>query len=95
MISHLGYVYAKLGHTDKARKTLAELAEMREGKPAYDYEAAAVHTALGDAQAAFAALNRAIANQPLELIWVKLDYRFDDLRADPEFRTLLRKIRLE
>ena len=95
VISHLGYVYAKLGHTDKAKKTLAELAEMREGKPAYDYEAAAVHVALGDAQAAFAALNRAIANQPLELIWVKLDYRFDDLRADPEFRTLLRKVRLE
>ena len=95
VIGHLGYVYAKLGRTDEARKALAELEEMREGKPAYDYEIAAVHTALGDAQAAFAALNRAIANQPLEMIWAKLDYRFDDLRADPEFRTLLRKIRLE
>ena len=95
MISHLGYTYAKLGRADEASKAIAELEEMRQGKLGYDYEVAAVHAGLGDAQSAFSALNRAIANQPLEMIWMKLDYRFDSLRSDPNFRTLLRKIRLE
>ena len=94
-ISHLGYMYAKLGHTDEARKAIAELEEVLEGKPAYDYEVAMIYAALGDTEAAFAALDRAVANQTVELIWIKVDYRFDDLRADPRFGRLMRKMRLE
>jgi TolB-like protein/Flp pilus assembly protein TadD len=95
VISHLGYTYAKLGRTDEARKAVAELEEKLEGKPACDYEAATVHAALGNTEAAFAALDRAVASQPLEMIWIKVDYRFDGLRADPRFGRLLRKMRLE
>lgn len=95
VIGHLGYSHAKLGHIDDARKAVTELEERREGRPANDYEVAAVHAALGNSQAAFAALDRAVASQPLEMMWLKVDYRFDDLRADPRFSRLVRKLRLE
>jgi TolB-like protein/Flp pilus assembly protein TadD len=95
VVGHLGYIYAKLGRAHDAQDTILELEKKREGKTAYDYDVAAVRTALGEVDAAFAALDRALANQSLDLIWIKVDYRFDALRTDPRFGLLARRMRLE
>lgn len=95
VLGHLGFTYAKLGRRDDAIKVVAELEQVPPGKPAYDFEIATIYAALGEKDTAFAALDRAEANQSQGLLWIKVDYRVDDLRADPRFGRLLKKLRLD
>lgn len=95
MLSHLGYTYAKLGRREDALKIVGELEQAPPGKPAYDYEIAAVHAALGDKENAFTALDRAVASRAQGLLWIKVDYMLDDPRADPRFGRLLKIMRLD
>ncbi len=63
VLSHLGSTYAKLGRREDALRVAAELGQGPPGRPAYDYELATIYAALGDKDAAFAALDRAEASQ--------------------------------
>jgi hypothetical protein len=56
------------------------------------YGVALVHAAIGDAEAAFTWLDRAFAERSHWLVWLRLDPRFDGLRADPRMSELLRRI---
>jgi Flp pilus assembly protein TadD len=95
VLGHLGFTYAKLNRRDDAVRVVAELEQVSPGKPAYDYEIATIYAALGEKEAAFAALDRAEAGQSQALLWIKVDYRVDDLRADSRFGRLLKKMRLD
>jgi TolB-like protein len=95
MLSHLGYANAKLDRPGEARKIISELERVPNDKLAFDYELATIHAALGEKEAAFAALDRSVASLSPEMIWIKVDYRLDDLRSDPRFGRLLKKMRLE
>jgi TolB-like protein/Flp pilus assembly protein TadD len=95
VLRHLGFTYAKLGRRDDAVRVIAELEQVSPGKPAYDYEIATIYAALGDKDAAFAALDRAEASQSQGLLWIKVDYGVDDLRADSRFVRLLKRMRLD
>lgn len=56
------------------------------------YSLAVLHTALGENDKAFAALNKSYENHEITLIqWLKNDPRLDPLRDDPRFQELLRK----
>ena len=91
-LSHLGYAHAKSGRKDDALKVIAELDQASPGKPDHDYEIGMVHVGLGDKEKAFAALDRAIANQATELLWINVDYRTGDLRIDPRFALILERL---
>src|SRR5688572_11538114 len=94
-LSHLGYAYARARRHEESRKVIAELEQLATGKASYNYEIAMIHAGLGDTAGAFDALARAAAEHEQGLLWIKVDYRSEGLRDDPEFHTLLKKVRLK
>ena len=58
------------------------------------YEIAAIHTALGEKEQAFAWLDKAYQERSSWLIHLKWEPRFQPLRSDPSFQELLRRIGL-
>jgi TolB-like protein/DNA-binding winged helix-turn-helix (wHTH) protein/Tfp pilus assembly protein PilF len=90
----LGHAYAVAGQKDKARQTLAELDALGGKIPVSSYDIALIHAALGDPDQAFAWLDRAYQRRAWDLIQLKVDMRFDNLRDDMRFAALLRRIGL-
>lgn len=77
---------AQVGRTDAARREMAILGK-RAAEPALLLRVAAYHAALGDLDAAFAALADVPANAELgRALWSN---EFDPLRADPRFAELV------
>ena len=84
------YAYAKNGRRSEAEALIAKYV----ADPAYDgANAALVYGALGDKDKAFAALERGFARKE-EMARMKVDPLFDDLRDDPRFKDLLKRMGL-
>jgi tetratricopeptide (TPR) repeat protein/tRNA A-37 threonylcarbamoyl transferase component Bud32 len=54
-----------------------------------------LYARLGDADKAFAWLNRAVDTQPDRMLWLKVDPRVESLRRDPRFAALLARLDLQ
>jgi eukaryotic-like serine/threonine-protein kinase len=91
----LGYLYAVSGRGAEARQLLDELGRRREPKPAAPGSLAVICAALGQADRAFAWLDKAYAERDASLVFLKVEPKFDRLRTDPRFDMLLRQIGLE
>jgi hypothetical protein len=51
-----------------------------------------IYAGLGETEQAFRWLDKAVAQRPFWLCWLKLDPRLDGLPADARFRDLLRHV---
>ncbi|MEN3331725.1 MAG: hypothetical protein V7641_1090 [Blastocatellia bacterium] len=90
----LGYGYAASGQRDKAEPMVEKLLALAEQfSPAWA-QAAAVCAGLGDKDRAFALLEKALALRDDRLLRIKVDPRFDPLRADERYHNLLRRMNL-
>ena len=87
-----GFVYARAGLPDRARKMLAEM----EGRPRERYVSAVgmavVATGLGETDKALAALERALEQRSPTLIYTLRMPFLDSLRGQPRFREVWRKV---
>jgi DNA-binding winged helix-turn-helix (wHTH) protein/TolB-like protein/tetratricopeptide (TPR) repeat protein len=88
------HLYAVSGKPEKAQQVLGKVFENRDKVKIPSYYVATVYAALGRKETAFRWLNQAYDERSNWLIYLKLDPRFDSLRADPRFRTLLSRIGL-
>lgn len=79
----------RLGKIEEVRSLLADMTAQAERQylPAYSF--AVVHTLLGDTDAAFASLERAVEARDLALPGLATDARLQPLRDDPRFAVLL------
>ncbi len=77
---------ALTGHMDEAKQKAAVAQKLS------NIKAAQAYALIGDKDNAFASLEKALAQRDPQLIWLKVDPRFDNLRSDPRFRTMLKKI---
>ena len=94
LVAALGHAYALSGERDKANKILDELREMSKQRYVSPYLIAIVYVGLGDKDQAFAWLEKAYQDRSAFLIWLKVEPLFDNLRSDPRFQDLLRRVGL-
>ncbi len=90
-------MHARLGDVKQARTLLQSLEDARRnGTSAVAPESLAhVYVALKDSDRALALLEEGFAERSPGLCWLKVDPRFDDLRADARFTSLLTRLRLD
>ena len=88
----VGFVYGRLNHRQEALGLAREL-ELR-GDQTW-YTIALIHAGLGDRDSALTWLERAHERRSPGMVYLAVDPRLDDLRSDPRFVTLVRRMRLE
>ncbi len=87
-----GVVYALSGRRREAEAVLADLRRRGEMSDQATYAIALVETALGNRDAAIAALNRAFDAKSATLFLVNSELKFDSLRTDARFQNLLQRM---
>ncbi len=92
LILSLARARAKLGDAASAHRLLEEAQAGAEHGYLDPYLLAPVWGALGDVDRAFEALERAYTERSHWLVFIGLDPRLDELRADPRFADLARRI---
>jgi TolB-like protein/Tfp pilus assembly protein PilF len=91
----LAIAHHELGHAREANEALSTLAAKADGAQGdVAYSLATVHAWRGERDKAFEWLDRAYARHDLRLRWLKVDSLLRNLRGDPRYVTLLKKMNL-
>ena len=92
-LAMLGNAYARDGQTEKARRVLDQLNEEAKSRYVAPYALALTLLGLGEKEHALAELERAYQTHDTNYLFViKTDPLLDDLRSDPRFEALVRKV---
>jgi TolB-like protein/Tfp pilus assembly protein PilF len=89
-----GYVLARLGQQEDARRILARLGELSASRPVSTFPDAVIRVGLGEYDRALGLLERAVEERAWQVRLLKVEPIFDPLRSDPRFRTLLEELHL-
>jgi DNA-binding winged helix-turn-helix (wHTH) protein/TolB-like protein/Flp pilus assembly protein TadD len=84
-----GYILARSGRTGAAREVLAELHETARSRFVPPCALALVHAGLGEREAVFEWLEKALEVRDVHLVFLPVDAKWDPWREDPRFRSLL------
>jgi len=91
-LSWLGQVYATAGYRDEALKILDQLQELSKQQYVTPYGIGRIYAALGQKEEAFCWLKTAYDQRAEWMVLLKVDPVFDDLRSDPRFQDLMRRM---
>ena len=94
MLALLAHAYVGMGKRIEAQKILDQLKEMSKQTYVDSYFIAEVYTALGEQDRGFQELEKAYQEHSSWMVWLKVEPKFDPLRADPRFADLLRRVGL-
>jgi eukaryotic-like serine/threonine-protein kinase len=92
VIAMMGCAYAASGREREARAILEQIEQESKTKYIQPLSIAALHAALEQKNEAFEWLEKAYKDRNTEIILLKTDPLFDNLRSDPRFADLLRRI---
>jgi TolB-like protein/Flp pilus assembly protein TadD/predicted Ser/Thr protein kinase len=87
----LAHAYGMMGDRAQAEKVVAEMTELRKGRFISHIDFALAHSGW-DPQEALRWLEKAYEGREGLLVYAKVDTVWDDLRGEPRFRELVRKI---
>jgi TolB-like protein/DNA-binding winged helix-turn-helix (wHTH) protein/Tfp pilus assembly protein PilF len=90
----LGHVYAVTGKKSEARTMLDELKQASEQEYVPANSIALIYAGLGEKDQAFAWLDKAYEQHTFQMQWIKIEPRWDNLRSDPRFQALIRRVGL-
>jgi TolB-like protein/DNA-binding winged helix-turn-helix (wHTH) protein/Flp pilus assembly protein TadD len=91
----LAHTYAVIGRRAEAEKILRDLERKSKSVYVSPYFIATIYAGLGGKNKAFELLERAYRERCLDLSWfLTADLRIDNLRSDPRFQNLLRRVGL-
>jgi hypothetical protein len=93
-VASLGKVLVDAEKKQEARKLLEELEGRSKHRYISPYLIAPVQIGLGERDQAVASLERGYTNRDQWMMFLKADPRWDDLRSDPRFQDLLRRVGL-
>ena len=93
-LGNLGRAYALAGHTDDARAQIAQLQALGTEGFGVGYDIALIHAALGEREAALAALERALTDHSQMVGFINVDPGFDGIREEPRFRAVVDRLGL-
>jgi len=92
-LAMLGQAYGRNGQRDEAQKILARLNEEAKSHYVAPYALALVQIGLGDKDRAIEELDHAYREQETNYLFgIKADPMLDDLRGDPRFEALVRRV---
>lgn len=94
MLATLGYALARGGKREEALQVLGKLEERAKSRYVAAIDFAVLYAGLGDADHAFDWLDKAYLERSTWLVHIQWDDRFADLRSDPRFAALVRRIGL-
>jgi len=83
------------GKRDEAQKILDDLKELAKQRNVSPLNFAMIYIGLGDKEQAFAYLDKTYRERPDALLFIKVSPLFDNLRSDPRFDDLLRRMKLK
>ena len=95
MKAQLGHAYAAAGNREAAQKIIAELKLTEDERHVSAYNVALINAGLGEAEKAFFCLEKAYKQRALFLAWINVEPMFDNVRSDPRFVDLVKRIGLE
>ena len=90
-ISLRGYIFARTGRAQEAREVLDMLQAAVPGRYVPGYAPALIHAGLGHYDQAFDWLGRAFEMRDVHLAFLPNDVKWDPLRDDPRFPSLLKR----
>ena len=93
-VASLGYAYAVSGKRDEAIRVLDSLKALYKQRKCSPYDIAMIHTGLGDNERALEWLEKAYEERTGGLLLLKVEPIFDNLRSDPRFVKLTRRLGL-
>lgn len=91
----IGCAYARMGENRKARALLAELENVSTQKYVPPYFLALIHIALGEKSEALRLLEKSFEVRDVRMTWLRVDPKLDDLRNEPLFRNLMKRMNFE
>jgi serine/threonine-protein kinase len=94
-IALIGYSQAKSGETDKARAVLDELLKLSAERYVPPYNFALVYNALGMRDEALDYLEKGFAEKDVRMVFLKIEPKWNNLRNEPRFIELMRRMNFE
>jgi serine/threonine-protein kinase len=94
VVAALAHAYAIAGRRHDAEKILEDLLDTSKGRKSSSYDIAIIYAGLGEKEKAFEWLNKACDERDDFVAYLKADPRFDPLRADVRFDSLLQRVGL-
>ncbi len=91
----IGHTYASWGKMDETKKLLKEFEKISARRYVPPYFIAAMYADMGDKDQSLSWLEKSYQDRDLWLSFAKIDPIWKNLRHDPRFRSLLKKMRLE
>lgn len=90
-----GFALAKSGKTDEARATLEDLLQMSSKRFVPPYHLATIYNGLGETDNTFIWLEKSFEQRDPKLTFLKVDQKWNNLRSDPRFIDLMRRMNFE
>jgi serine/threonine-protein kinase len=94
MRAALAHSYGKAGRRKEAMQILDDLTKLAKHKYVAPHFAAGIHIGLGENDQAIEYLEKSYEDHSHWLIYLHLDPSMDDLRNDPRFQDLLKRVGL-
>jgi tetratricopeptide (TPR) repeat protein len=93
-LAALGWALGRTGRASEAREIIRRLNSLSQTRYVAPLDLAMVEIGLGDADAAFRSLDRAVEERNAWLIFLNVEPMFDPIRADPRFAKLVARVGL-
>jgi tetratricopeptide (TPR) repeat protein len=94
MLAGLAHVYARAGRKNEARKVISRIKGLSQSARFSSIYWALAYVALGDDDETMKWLEKAYEEKENWMLYLNIDSRFDPLRSDPRFRSLIERVGL-